>query len=337
MRSEWLNHSIRLIAAGGFGFYGSAPTQNFENYNLQADGRLDIRYDLYATGMIAYRRNTEALGTPDVSFAQAPTVVDSLPIELSLFQRFNRFFYQLTGTATRYWYYDYSTITATGLPGSSRDRTEFEERIRLSYEINDDTAIFIQPGLNQRRYVDTINAVDQQRDSTGWSVSAGATFDLGPKSKLEGFVGYQTQVYLFDGSATSAFTFGLAGSWNGYEPLTLRPAILRSINESALTNYQNYISTTVGVDFTYAVHGPWQAVGGVSYNSADYTPAFGVADVNPRTDYFLKGSIGVMYSLRPQLQIGPLYEYTQGLSSDTAAGGPAYTRQMFSIRLIGRR
>lgn len=163
------------------------------------------------------------------------------------------------------------------------------------------------------------------------------TTRLGPKSQLEGFVGYQTQTYIADGTSTGAATFGLSGSWNGYEPLTLRPQFLRSINQSALANYQNYVSTTLGVDFTYDVHGPWQAIGGTSINSADYTPAVGVANVAPRTDYFFKGSLGVMYSLRPQVQIGPLYEYTQGWSTDVAAGGPAFTRNMLSIRLIAKR
>ena len=337
LKSEWLRHSIRVLASGGFGFYASAPTQNFQNYGLLAEGKFEIREDLYVIGKIGAVRNTEALGTPDTSFAQAPTVVDSIPAEISLYQKFNRFFYQLTGAAVRYMYYDYSTITSTGLPGTSRDRTDYEERIRLGYEINDDTSIFVAPGLQQRVYTQYINSVGQQRDSNSWFFNVGAMTNLGPKSQLESFVGYQSLSYIADGSTTGAYTFGLKGSWNGYEPLVLKPQFLRSINESAQSNYQNYISTTLGVDFTYDIHGPWQAVGGTSVTSADYTPAFGVANVNPRTDYFFKGSIGLMYSLRPQIWIGPLYEYTSGWSTDVAAGGPSYTRNMISIRLIARR
>ena len=152
LKSEWLNHSIRAVAYGGFGFYTSAPTQNFQNYGLLAEGKFEILQDVYLTAKIGYVRNTEALGTPNVSFAQAPTVVDSIPVEVSLYQRFNRFFYQLTAAAIKYTYYDYSTISSVGLPGSSRDRTDYAERIRLGYEINDDTSIFIAPGLEQRIY-----------------------------------------------------------------------------------------------------------------------------------------------------------------------------------------
>jgi hypothetical protein len=337
LRSEWSNHMLRLLANGGFGFYASAPTQNFQNYLIQADGRLDIRTDFYATGLIAFRRSTEALGTPNVSFAQQPTVVDSFPIELSLYQRFNRVFYQLTASSTRYWYYDYSTITELGLPAASRDRTEYEEKIRIGYEFSDNVSFFISPGLNQRVYVDTVNAAGQQRDSTGWNFGVGASVALGPKSSLEGSVGLTSQTYTATNTTTSATTFSLAGTWNGYEPLTLRPALMRTINESALANYQNYVSTVAGIDFTYDIHYPWKAVGGISYNTADYTPASGVSGVNPRTDYFVKASLGLLYEVRPQYSIGPLYEYSQGWSSDVLAGGPQYSRNFFSIRLVAKR
>ena len=337
LRSEWANHSLRLLASGGFGFYASAPTQNFQNYILQADGKLDIRNDFYATGLIGFRRNTEALGTPNVSFAQAPTVVDSVPVEVGLYQRFNRLFYQLNASATKYWYYDYSTITSLGLPAASRDRTEYEEKLKLGYEITDNFSLFLAPALNQRRYVDTVNSAGQQRDSTGWSMALGASWIIGPKSTLDGSIGLTSQTYTASGLTTSATMFSLGGTWNGYEPLLLRPVLMRTINESALANYQNYVSTIIGVDFTYDIHYPWKAVGGISYNTADYTPAPGVAGVNPRTDYFVKASLGVLYEVRPQYSIGPLYEYSQGSSTDVPAGGPQYSRNFFSIRLVARR
>jgi hypothetical protein len=336
LRSEWANHSVRLLAAGGFGFYASAPTQNFQNYLIQFDGRLDIRTDFYLTVMTAFRRSTEALGTPNVSFAQAPTVVDSVPVEATLYQKFNRLFYQLGATATRYWYYDYSTITSLGLPGTSRDRSEYEERFRIGYEIYDGVSVWIAPALNQRIYVDTINAAGQQRDSNGWNVSVGSTVTVGPKSSLEGAIGATSQTYPATGLTTTTTTFSLAGSWNGYAPLILRPVLSRGINESALSNYQNYVSTVAGIDFIYDIHGPWKAIGGLSYNTADYTAVPGTG-TNPRTDYFVKASIGALYELRPQYSIGPLYEYSQGWSSDVAAGGPQYSRNLFSIRLVAKR
>jgi hypothetical protein len=335
LQSEWLNHSLRILASGGFGYYASAPTQNYQNYKIQADFKIDIGYDFYLTGLIGFIRSTEALGTPNVTFAQAPTVVYSVPARLGLYQKFNRLFYELAVSATRYRYFDYSTITDLGLPGASRNRTDYEQSLRLGYEIIDGVSVWVAPAFQQSVYAETVNSAGQQRDSRSWLVNVGTTIKTSAKTNVEASLGVVNQTYLADGMSTSAFLFALAGTWHAFEPLTLRPLISRSINQSALSNYQNYVSTTYGVDFVYDVHGPWKAVGGVAYNTADYMPAPGVAGVNPRTDYFFKGSIGVLYNLRPQYSIGPVYEFTQGSTTDIAAGGPSYTRSLFSVRLMG--
>lgn len=335
LRSDWSNHALHILATGIAGFYTSAPTQNYRNYTFQADGKIDIYTDFYATWSAAYKQNTEALGTPNVAFAQAPTVADSIPISLGLYQRFNRVFYELKSGMTRYTYTDYSTLTVDGLPASSRDRTEFEESLRIGYDIFDDLALFVQPGLNQRRYVAQTNSADQDRDSDGQLMNVGATWSPSSATRLEATVGYQNQVYRSFGGSTGAVTFGLSGSWNGYAPLTLRPSIQRSVSETALSNYKNYVATTYGLDFNYLIHDVWTAVGGVSLVTAAYTPVDG-SGAAPRTDSIYRGQIGLLYSLRPQVQIGPFFEYTNGSSTDPATG-PGYDREIFSVRLIAKR
>ncbi len=335
LRSEWLNHALHFLAGGTVGYYQSAPTQNYQNFTFAVDGKRDIYTDVYMTGALAYKQNTEALGTPNVAFAQAPTVVDSVPVEVSYYQRFNRFFYQPTLRATRFWYHDFSVITTSGLPAASRDRTEYEETLKIGYEVYDDLAFYISPAMNQRRYVEQVNAVGQSRDANGQTIGVGFTWSPNATSVLDGFIGYQTQNDLTSGlPPTSSYTFGLTGTWNGYAPLVLRPVINRSIQETALSNYQNFISTVVGVDFTYQVHDAWKATGGLSYTNADYTPYPNLA--GPRTDTFITGRLGFLYSLRPQVEIGPSWEYSSGSSTDTVAG-PSFTRQIFSIRLVAKR
>lgn len=336
IQSEWLNHSFRMVAGGGFGFYANATSQNYWNAYVIADGRLEIQRDFYLYALAGVRRQTEALGTPNTVVASAPTVVDSIPVELGLYQRFNRFFYDLKASATRYRYSDNSIIYDGALPAASRNRIEFDERVRLGYEIIEDIDVWVSPGLNQRIYDQFINSYGQERDSTGWSLNFGSTVKFTAKTSLEGYVGYATQTFLSDGTSTPAFNFGLIGVWNGYPPLTLRPSFIRSINESAYSNYQNYVSTSLGIDFTYDVHDAWQLVGGTAFNISQYSPAPG-SGVGPRMDYFWRASLGLLYSLRPQVQIGPLYEHSTGSSTDVASGGPSYTRDVISIRLVAKR
>lgn len=335
LRSDWLNHALHVGLSGIAGFYNSAPTQNYQNYTLIADGKIDIQTDFYLTWSVALKRATEALGTPNVAFAQAPTIDNTIPVSLGLYQRFNRLFYEAKVSATRYSYIDNSTIFSTGLPAASRDRTEYEESIKLGYELYEDLAVFIQPGLNQRRYLDNDNTAGQQRDSNGQTFLVGSTWKPTAATALEATAGYTTQNYPSLGGSDSSFTYGLAGTWNGYAPLTLRPSITRGIIETALSNYKNYVQTTYAVDFNYLIHDAWTAVGGISVTTADYNPIAG-SGANPRTDTLYRAQIGFLYALRPQIQIGPFFEYTAGTTTDPSTG-PIYDREIFSVRLIAKR
>jgi hypothetical protein len=338
LRSDWSNHMLNFGAWGAFGFYNSAPTQNYQNFGVSTDGRFDILRDLYLTGNAGFSRTTEALGTPDVAFAQSPTVVNAVPVNLALNQRFNRLFYQVSAGYTNYSYQDNSTISANVLPSPSRNRSEIGENLRAGYELRDGWDLWAQGGANQRRYQQFINVDNQQRDSNGWSITGGSTIDLGGVSKLEGYVGYSQQNYLNSGITTPAVIFGLGGVWNGYEPLVVRPFVVRSINETAFANYQDYTSTTIGVELIYQVYTAWQLNAGGSFGLADYTPAPGAVanGAFQHTDQFYRASIGALYSLFPQLQIGPLYEFASGYGPDPATS-PNYTRHIIMLRLVARR
>lgn len=336
LKSDWNNHMLHVLASGTVGWYASAPTQDFQNYGILVDGKVDIRHDLYVTGAIGFRRATEALGTPNVAFAQAPTVVDTLPIEIGLYQEFNDVFYQIGAKATRYWHYDYSTITATGLPASSRDRFEYAETLRVGYHLGPDLDLYLAPSLNQVRYINKINSAGQQRDSNGSNLGVGVTWRPNEVSVLEGEVGYQNKVYDTGLGSDGGLSFSLKGTWSAYAPLTLRPTITRSINETALSNYKNYTSTIFALDYTYIIHDAWTLAGGLLFSIADYAVADGVSGVNPRTDYFMRGQIGLLYSIKPEIQIGPFFEYSHASTTDPTTG-PMYDRQIYSIRLIAKR
>ena len=335
LRSDWSNHVLHVLATGAFGYYFSAPTQNYQNYGILIDGKVDIHHDIYATGLIGFRRATEALGTPNIAVAQSPTVVDTLPVEIGLHQEFNDFYYEVKANATRYWHYDNSVITSQSLPAQSRDRFEYNESFRLGYHVNEDVDVFATPSLQQIRYLEKINSVGQQRDTAGSNIGVGASWKINAISQIEGEVGLQTKNDPTSGGATSALSYGLKGSWTGYAPLTLRPTIQRSINETPLSNFKNVVQTTYAVDVTYEIHNEWTLAGGLLVQTAEYNPVSG-ATVGPRTDYFARGQIGLLYSIKPEIQIGPFFEYSQGSSTDPTTG-PSYSRQIYSLRLIAKR
>lgn len=336
LKSDWNNHMLNFSAYGQFGFYNSASSQNYQNFGISTSGRLDIQRDWYLNGGVAFTRTTEALGTPDVALAASPTVVWQLPINLAMYQRFNRLFYQASVGVTGFRYQQFSAQNAATLPASNRDRNEFGETLRVGYELYDGFDLWLQGGLNQRTYLQYLNVANQARDSNGWAASGGATVDLGGVSKLEGYVGYSQQTYLNPLLTTSAVTFGLGGIWNGYEPLVVRPFVIRSINETAFTNYQDYVSTTFGAEFAYTIQDGLVLNTGGSFSLLNYTPVPGTVGTFSHTDNFYRASLGLQYSIRPQISLGPLYEFAAGNGPDPNTS-PNYTRHVVMLRLVVKR
>ena len=337
VRSDWNNHMLNFGAYGGFGFYNSAASQNYQNFGFNTDGRVDIQRDWNLSASAAFTGATELLGTPDVAQSVSPSVVYAVPLSLSMFQRFNRVFYQATGTATALRYSDFSQLNTNALPGGSRDINQFTESLRAGYELREGFDVWLQGGLNQRSYLQQINIAGQQRDSNGWSAVAGSTLELSGVSKLEGFVGYTQQNYFNPGIISAAVTFGLSGTWNGYQPLVVRPFVIRSINETVFTNYQDYVSTTIGAQFDYTIHSDWQLNAGASFSLLDYTPVPGTnAGAFAHTDDFYRLSLGLLYTFQPQFQIGPLYEFSAGNGPDPNTS-QNFTRHVIMLRFVAKR
>ena len=337
VRSDWNNHMLNFGGYGAFGFFNSATSQNYQNFGFNTDGRLDIYRDWYLTGNAAFTGTAESLGTPDVAQTQSPSIVYAVPINVGMFQRFSRLFYQVNAGYTALRYSDFSQLNTNALSSGSRDRNEFTESLRAGYELREGFDVWLQGGLNQRNYLQQVNIAGQQRDSNGWSAVAGSTLELSGVSKLEAFVGYSQQNYFSAGVNTGAVIFGLGGTWNGFQPLVVRPFVIRTINETVFTNYQDYVSTTLGAEFTYTLGNDWQLNAGATFSLLDYTPIPGTnAGAFAHTDDFYRVSLGALYSIRPQFQVGPLYEFSAGNGPDPNTS-PNYTRHVIMLRFVAKR
>ena len=117
----------------------------------------------------------------------------------------------------------------------------------------------------------------------------------------------------------------------------MRPFVIRSINETVFTNYQDYVSTTIGAEFTYTLGNDWQLNAGATFSLLDYTPIPGTnAGAFPHTDDFYRVSIGALYSIRPEFQVGPLYEFSAGNGPDPNTS-QNFTRHTIMFRLVAKQ
>ena len=315
LRSDWNNHSLNFFAKGGLGFYSANSTENFQDFSLGTDGRLDIQRDWNTYGGLSFNRRHEERGTPNaVNGGTEPTKYNQAIGNLGYYQKFNNLAMRLDGRIDNYSFYNNGLGLAQGvLPNTDRNRTEFREAIRLGYEFSPGYEAWMRGSLNQRRYNSGVDSAGFARNSAGWDVVGGVSIDLGGITSVEVFAGYMLQNY--DDSRffpVQGLMFGATGYWNPLRELWVKPFVKRSIEETSSTTFSGYINTAFGLDVDYHIQPNLRLNAHADYAIADYQNNVGAAS---RNDQYATLRTSLMYLFTPNFYIGPQYTYIQRTSS----------------------
>jgi hypothetical protein len=331
LRSNWNNHMLNLFATGSFGFYHGASAENFQDFSFGANGRLDIQRNWNVYGGASFSRRHEERGTPNDLVGREPNRFSDTAVNLGYYQKFNRFFVRLDGRWQNLAYTNNKTLNLAGIINNeNRNRNEFTESLRLGYEFLEGTEVWIQGGLNQRRYESRFDNLGFERSSAGWEVVVGATVDLGGITQLEGFGGFRAQDYRDArlGEIRGAM-FGLSGTWNPYQPLLIKPYVKRTIEETNFGGYSGYWSTVLGVNVDYRLRPNIRVNAGAAYGFDDYRLNNAVPGTPARNDRILALEIGVQYRPTENFFVGPTYQYT---NRDSNLAGLDFGRNIFMLR-----
>lgn len=331
LRSNWNNHAVNLFAFGALGFYHGASGENFQDFSIGGNGRLDIQRNWYLFGGASFSRRHEERGTPNDQFGPEPNRYFDTQANLGYYQRFNRFFVRLEA---RWENFSYTNNRSLNIPGivnnENRNRNEFIETLRVGYELLEGTEVWVQGGLNQRVYDSRFDNLGFERSSTGWEVVVGGTLDLGGITQVEGFAGFRTQDYRDARfGAIRGALFGLSATWNPLPPLFIRPYVRRSIEETNTAGSSGYWSTTFGVNADYRPRPNIRVNAGAAYGFDDYRLNNAVPGTPPRNDRILILEIGVQYRPTENFFIGPSYQYT---NRDSNVAGLDFGRNIYMLR-----
>jgi hypothetical protein len=334
LRSNWNNHMLNLFASGAFGVYASNTRENYQDYRLGFDGRLDIQRNWNVYGGASFSHLHEDRSDPDATAFTSPNEYNKLSANLGYYQKFNRFSVRLEGRLDDYTYTNNRGAAAGVISNPDRDRTEYAETLRLGYEFIEKYEVWVQGGLYQRRYNHRVDGAGFRRSSDGWGVVGGATIDFGGITQVEAFAGYREQNY--DDSRLGSIrgpVFGLTGYWNPLVPLMIRPYVKRDIAETNSTVHSGYWATAFGVDVDYDRRPNIKITGAFSYTILDYKKAPGAVGAFDRNDDYLRFEIGLRYLPTENFYIGPGYAFT---SRNSNLSGADFARHVFTLRVGAR-
>ena len=331
LRSDWSNHMLNFFAIGAIGFYGGDnSSNNYGDFSVGADGRLDIQRDWNTYGGASFNRLHEEAGTPNAALNTTQVTRYNLIVgNLGYFQTFNRFSVRLDSRVDNYVYDPNSLGPNQGVIATTdRDRTEIREALRLNYEISPGYVVFARGGLNQRLYSNVPDSSGFYRNSAGWDVVGGVAIDFGGITSVEAFFGYVQQNYVDSQFRTlSAPTFGLAAYWNPIRELLVKPFVIRTVNETSLDTASGYLDTLFGADVNYNLLPNIRLNALVSYDFVDYQS---INTAPSRNDQYFKGRIGLKYLPTPNFYVGPEYTYTNRTSDAPNAN---YGQNIIMLRL----
>lgn len=253
VNSDWNNHALNATAYLNEGLYASHSDEDYTDFGLLADGRIDIQRSAYLFGGGSAEHLHEDRGSENaIVTAVEPTEYDRYAANIGGTYKPNR----LGVTAEGNWLqldYDNDTNAAGAvINNADRDRNEYRERLRVGYDVQPGYTAFVQGSLNQRDYDQTPDDNGFNRNSDGYRVNAGMAVSLTNLIDAEFFGGYLAQDY--DDPAFSdigTFDVGAAVLWS-VNPLTSVTATLsRTVQETVQAASSSYIATVaeVGVDY----------------------------------------------------------------------------------------
>lgn len=230
IQSDWGRHAFSVTAFGRLGRYVENTDEDFDDYQVQADGRLDI-YDNkkleFQFGIAQRHEERDEEDDPGRGFE--PTVSLNTFLGLTFEYLADVFLARLKFDIEEQ---DYQN--STGINNDVRDETIIETSLRLGYEFTPGTTVFVEPNSDIRIF-------DQARDGAGslqdnWAAGSlfGMTFDVTGVTFFEFGVGFEYRSF-DEPSFDSEFGFDLSVKhiWHVTDLVSLTTNIERTFDGSA--------------------------------------------------------------------------------------------------------
>ncbi len=327
LRSDWNNHAFNLQGDASFARYLKREPENYENFNVDADGRYDITRNIIVFGFLGYSQLSEDRGSPDDVGGVDPTEYDVRRGSVRYFHRLNRVSFRLDGAAQKYDFDDVATGPATRADNDDRDRLETQLALRAAYEIVPEYEAFVRGEVNNRAYSTQEVTGGVQRDSQGYEIVAGVAIDLTGITFGDLFVGYRKQWYDDDMLSTIQGISGGANiTWNVTPLTTVHAGIVRRIEETTTPDFSGYFATRYSVSADHELLRNLLLNANVAFTENDYEGA-------DRTDRTYETGLSARYLMNRNLYASLGYQYRQRERNATLGDDADYKQNIVTVRV----
>jgi len=330
VQSDWSNHMLRLQGGADIGRYLDNGSEDFEDYDFNANGRVDVTRQTKLRAGAGYLQGHEERSSPDDVSGVEPTIYDILSSYVEGSHRFNRVVLTLGGAVEQIDFDDVATGGGGNINNDDRDRNVIEGSVQVSYDVAPQYQVFVRGTYNVRDYDAAVDDNGINRDSDGYEAVAGVTADFGGITFGEFFAGYQSQNY--DDPVLSTASGPVVGAditWNVTPLTTVVGSISRVVRESttqdAVTG--NFASgryfSTAGLRVDHELMRNVLLGADVSASQDDFE---GIS----RADEIYRAGVDAKYLINRYANIGGIYRFRM---RDSDVAGAEFTENLFLLRV----
>lgn len=248
VQSDWGRHSLSFTATSTIGRYVENTNEDFEDYQIQTDGRLDIHDNKKLEAVVGIsQRHEERNEEDDLGQGFEPIVSFNRFADLTFEYQTDAFLFRPKFS------YEHNDFQDSGaVSNDARDETILEMSVRLGYEFSPGTTIFIEPNADFRIF-------DQERDGGGFLQDnysfgklAGVTWDVTGVTFLEAGAGFSYREYddpSFDSELN--FDYSLKAIWNATDVITVTAELGRSFEASGTTGESGSLTDSGDLSLDY--------------------------------------------------------------------------------------
>lgn len=326
--SDWNVHALEFNASSTLSFFNEFDTEDDRFYELEARGRLDFTRRTNLQAIVSRGYAQEDRSAINANNLTERTDVTSDRAAATLNHRFNRLSLRFRGGFNQT---DYSDLTSGGVTfsNSERDRDEWEQAVRATWEFKPTLSVFSEAEFNQRDYGATAQADNIRRDSNGQRYRVGLDFgDTGQILRGEVSVGYGIQENensrLND---VDAFLFDANAAWRVSELTTLLLSGRTAFDENTARLSGGIVTHAFGLEARHAFRRHLIGSAGINYSTRGY-------DNQDLDEHEWQGSLGVEYFLNRNAIVFSNYLHTD---FNSTSPGSSFTSDEFRVGLRVRR
>ncbi|MGQ0593708.1 MAG: outer membrane beta-barrel protein [Gammaproteobacteria bacterium] len=334
--SDWTNHAFDLYANAAIGRHVDQTGEDFEDFSVGTNGRLDITQRANLRAGVSYDRLHEGRGSPDDvrrqsgSPAVEPTLFDVGSVFLTYHQTLGPFLLESGGAVDRLGYDNVGTEDGGIIINDDRDRAIIAGRLKMGYEFIPGYTAFARGEVDYRRYDNlccgAVNQVD--RDSQGYLIEVGTDLDVTAVLFGNVAIGYRSQDYDDPSFDTIGDVAGRASlTWNPTGLTTVSASITRGdVIETTVSGSAAIFETAGRVTLDHELLRNLLLQAAVSVSDDDYQ------DID-RSDTYVRAGFGAKYLMNRYIHLDLGYEY---LSLGSSAQGEDFTNNTIFLGALVR-